>query len=89
MTFRIAIAGASGYAGGEMARLVSTHPSFELGALTAHSNEGRAVRDVHPHLRSVGDVEFKPTDVATLADHHNQICFSTLQINFCKIITSR
>ena len=69
MTFRIAIAGASGYAGGEMARLVSTHPSFELGALTAHSNEGRAVRDVHPHLRSVGDAVFKPTDVATLADH--------------------
>lgn len=69
MTFRIAIAGASGYAGGEMARLVSQHPSFELGALTAHSNEGRAVRDVHPHLRSAGDAEFQATEVDTLLGH--------------------
>jgi N-acetyl-gamma-glutamyl-phosphate reductase len=69
MTFRIAIAGASGYAGGEMARLVSAHPSFELGTLTAHSNEGRSVRDVHPHLRSLGDAVFAPTRLETLIDH--------------------
>ena len=69
MTFRIAIAGASGYAGGEMARLVSAHPSFELGTLTAHSNEGRPVRDVHPHLRSLGDATFASTRLESLVDH--------------------
>lgn len=69
MTFRIAIAGASGYAGGEMARLVSAHPSFELGTLTAHSNEGRPVRDVHPQLRSLGDASFAATGLESLVDH--------------------
>jgi N-acetyl-gamma-glutamyl-phosphate reductase len=69
MTFRIAIAGASGYAGGEMARLVAAHPSFELGALTAHSNAGRSVRELHPQLRSVGDAVFLTTDVDNLVDH--------------------
>ena len=69
MTFRIAIAGASGYAGGEMARLVAAHPSFDLGALTAHSNKGRLVRELHPQLRSAGDAVFRATDVDTLVDH--------------------
>ena len=69
MTFRIAIAGASGYAGGEMARLVAAHPSFELGTLSAHSNEGRPVREVHPHLRSAGDSVFASTKLEALVDH--------------------
>ena len=69
MSLRIAIAGASGYAGGEMARLVADHPHFELGVLCAHSNEGRAVRDVHPNLRGAGDSTFQATDVSVLAQH--------------------
>ena len=52
-----------------MARLVAAHPSFELGALTAHSNEGRFVRELHPQLRSAGDTVFHTTDVDTLVDH--------------------
>jgi len=69
MSLRIAIAGASGYAGGEMARLVADHPHFELGVLAAHSNEGRSVREVHPNLRSAGDSTFQATDVSVLAAH--------------------
>lgn len=69
MTTRIAIAGASGYAGGEVARLVGAHPHCELGALTAHRNEGRDVSDVHPHLSSLRGRTFGATDVATLAQH--------------------
>ncbi len=69
MSLRIAIAGASGYAGGEMARLVADHPHFELGVLSAHSNEGRLVREVHPNLRSAGDSTFQATDVSVLAAH--------------------
>ncbi|HEX8488860.1 MAG TPA: N-acetyl-gamma-glutamyl-phosphate reductase, partial [Propionibacteriaceae bacterium] len=35
MTFRVAVAGATGYAGGELLRLLSAHPDVEIGALTA------------------------------------------------------
>ena len=69
MSLRIAIAGASGYAGGEMARLVADHPHFELGVLSAHSNGGRAISEVHPNLRGLGDSTFRSTDVSVLADH--------------------
>ena len=65
----VAIAGASGYAGGEMARLVSSHPELELRLLTADKNEGRAIRDIHPHLRHLPHDTFAPTDVDALAGH--------------------
>jgi N-acetyl-gamma-glutamyl-phosphate reductase len=53
MGARVAVAGASGYAGGELLRLLAGHPDLELGAVTAESNAGRAVADVHPHLAGV------------------------------------
>ena len=40
MTYRVAVAGASGYAGGELLRLLLGHPEVEIGALTAHSSAG-------------------------------------------------
>jgi N-acetyl-gamma-glutamyl-phosphate reductase len=46
----VAVAGASGYAGGELLRLLLGHPEVELGALAAGSSAGRPVTDVHPHL---------------------------------------
>ncbi|SRR5579875_359051 len=47
---RIGVAGASGYAGGELLRLVSVHPDLELAVATADSTAGRPIGDVHPHL---------------------------------------
>ncbi len=46
----VAIFGASGYAGAELLRLLSSHPNFEVVAATASSHEGMAVADVHPSL---------------------------------------
>ncbi|AVG24157.1 N-acetyl-gamma-glutamyl-phosphate reductase, ArgC [Pontimonas salivibrio] len=66
---RIAVVGASGYAGGEIARLISSHPHFELGTLTADRNEGRPVRQVHPHLRTLGDQTFSGIDIDVLSAH--------------------
>ena len=66
---RIAIVGASGYAGGELARLAAAHPSLEIGTLTAARNEGRPVREVHPHLRSLGNQHFSALEVEALGDH--------------------
>ncbi len=40
MTYRVAVAGASGYAGGELLRLLLSHPEVEIGAVTGHSSAG-------------------------------------------------
>jgi len=49
---KIGIIGASGYAGGELLRLLAVHPEFEVCTVTAHSNAGEAISTVHPHLTS-------------------------------------
>ncbi len=50
MGHRVAILGASGYAGGELVRIVDDHPGLDLVHLGAHSNQGGILGDVHPHL---------------------------------------
>ncbi|HEX6197239.1 MAG TPA: N-acetyl-gamma-glutamyl-phosphate reductase [Jiangellaceae bacterium] len=69
MGMRAAVAGASGYAGGELIRLLAGHPSFELGALTAHGNAGERLGDVQPHLAPLADRELEPTTPDVLAGH--------------------
>ena len=69
MTFRVAIAGASGYAGGELARLLSAHPGYEVTTLAAHTAAGQPVSAVHPHLSSFADATFVETSVDTLRGH--------------------
>ncbi|SED89842.1 N-acetyl-gamma-glutamyl-phosphate reductase [Ruania alba] len=69
MTVSVAIAGASGYAGGETLRLLLAHPEVEVGALTAHSNAGELVGRHHPHLRSVADRTFVATTAENLRGH--------------------
>ena len=49
---KIGIIGASGYAGGELLRLLAAHPEFEVCTVTAHSNAGEAISTVHPQLTS-------------------------------------
>ncbi|MFE6969923.1 N-acetyl-gamma-glutamyl-phosphate reductase [Isoptericola sp. NPDC057653] len=68
-TFRVAVAGASGYAGGEFLRLAARHPALEVGALTAHSNAGAALGALQPHLRSLADRVLEPTTPEALAGH--------------------
>jgi N-acetyl-gamma-glutamyl-phosphate reductase len=67
MGVRVAVVGASGYAGGEVLRLVAGHPEFEIVAATAHSQAGAPVGSVHPHLIGLG-LTFQPTDPARLAE---------------------
>jgi N-acetyl-gamma-glutamyl-phosphate reductase len=49
---KVGVIGASGYAGGELLRLLDTHPQFEVCAVTAHSNAGELITSVHPNLTS-------------------------------------
>ncbi|MEP6666083.1 MAG: N-acetyl-gamma-glutamyl-phosphate reductase [Nocardioidaceae bacterium] len=69
MTSKVAIAGASGYAGGELLRLLLAHPDVELGALTASSSAGTTLAAHHPHLVPVADWPIHETSAATLSGH--------------------
>jgi N-acetyl-gamma-glutamyl-phosphate reductase len=64
-----AVAGASGYAGGELVRLLLGHPQVTIGALTASSNAGERLSAVHPHLTPLADRELLETTVDTLSEH--------------------
>lgn len=68
MGIRVAIAGASGYAGGELLRLVAGHPELDVVAVTAHGNAGQRVEDVHHNLRSAAGMVFAETSAEALAD---------------------
>ena len=50
MGVQVAVAGASGYAGGELLRLLAGHPQFEIGAVTGASSAGKPVTASHPNL---------------------------------------
>jgi len=66
MGVRVAVAGASGYAGGELLRLIVGHPELEIVAATAHTNAGAPVGSVHQHLVGL-DLSFTATDPSVLA----------------------
>ncbi|MDO9525084.1 MAG: N-acetyl-gamma-glutamyl-phosphate reductase [Gemmobacter sp.] len=51
MTFNVAILGASGYTGAELVRLIATHPSLRIAALSAYRKAGQRKGDVYPQLR--------------------------------------
>ena len=67
MTVRVAVAGASGYAGGELLRLLLGHPEVEIGALTANTSAGAPLIESQPHLRPLADRILGDTSPATLA----------------------
>lgn len=69
MTVRTAVAGASGYAGGELLRLLLAHPGVEIGALTGHSNAGQRLGALQPHLLPLADRVLEPTTPEALAGH--------------------
>jgi N-acetyl-gamma-glutamyl-phosphate reductase len=55
---KIGVIGASGYAGGELLRLLAFHPHFEAVAITAHSHAGEQITSVHPQLQSYAGKQF-------------------------------
>ncbi len=69
MTISVAVAGASGYAGGEVLRLLLGHPDVEIGALTAASNAGERLGTLQPHLLPLADRILVDTTLENLAGH--------------------
>ena len=69
MGITVAVAGASGYAGGELLRLLAEHPEVQLGALTASdSSAGTPLSALHPHLVSLGTRRLQATTPGLLAE---------------------
>ncbi|MDT5222947.1 MAG: N-acetyl-gamma-glutamyl-phosphate reductase [Mycobacterium sp.] len=71
---RVAIAGATGYAGGEILRLLLGHPAYAdnrltIGSLTAASSAGSALAEHHPHLVPLAGRIVEPTELAVLRGH--------------------
>jgi len=69
MTYSVAVAGASGYAGGELLRLLLAHPEVEIGALTAGGNAGERLGTLQPHLLPLADRVLDETTAEVLGGH--------------------
>ena len=77
---KTAVIGASGYAGGELLRLLAVHPHFQVTALSAHSNAGELVTSVHPHLTThngekflaVSEIDFSDIELVFIALPHGE-----------------
>ena len=65
---RVAVAGASGYMGAELLRLLTVHPKLEVVAVTSERLSGERLDQVYPHLRGLSDLAFEELDAARLAD---------------------
>ncbi|MCB5182669.1 N-acetyl-gamma-glutamyl-phosphate reductase [Streptomyces antimicrobicus] len=80
MVVRVAVAGASGYAGGEVLRLLLSHPEVEIGALTGNSNAGQLLGSLQPHLLPLAGRTLEPTTAEVLAgqDRRHDVVFLAL-----------
>ncbi len=67
--FKAAVAGCTGYAGGELLRLLLSHPDIEVGALTAGSSAGTRLGAAQPHLSPLADRLVVETTADNLAGH--------------------
>jgi N-acetyl-gamma-glutamyl-phosphate reductase len=63
---KIGVVGASGYAGGELLRLLVGHPSFEAAVIAAGSNAGEEITSVHPQLNNYAGRKFESTEISRL-----------------------
>jgi N-acetyl-gamma-glutamyl-phosphate reductase len=66
---RVAVAGASGYAGGEILRLLEQHPEFEVVTVAGHSTAGQPLIQQQPHLRSLAHLTLQEISAETLSGH--------------------
>src|ERR671932_261785 len=68
-TWTVGVTGATGYAGGEVCRLLAGHPNLQLTGVHANSSAGRRLGELQPHLLPFADLEVQPSDPAALAGY--------------------
>ena len=69
MTYTVAVAGASGNAGGELLRLIAKHPQLQLKTVTASSMVGQTVGSIHPLASEYAELTFVETEARLLEGH--------------------
>jgi N-acetyl-gamma-glutamyl-phosphate reductase len=69
LSIRVAVAGASGYVGGELLRLIAAHPMLDLGNVTANSNAGQKLGKLHPHIPEYASRILLETSLENLSGH--------------------
>jgi len=68
-TWTVGVTGATGYAGGEVCRLLAGHPNLRLAGVHANSSAGRRLGELQPHLLPFADLEVQPSDAASLTGY--------------------
>src|SRR6059058_1686598 len=68
-TWTVGVTGATGYAGGEVCRLLAGHPNLRLTGVHANASAGRRLGELQPHLLPFADLEVRPSDPAELAGY--------------------
>src|SRR3712207_1523416 len=68
-TWSVGVTGATGYAGGEVCRLLAGHPALRLAGVHANSSAGRRLGELQPHLLPYADLEVRPSGAADLAGY--------------------
>jgi N-acetyl-gamma-glutamyl-phosphate reductase len=68
-TWTVGVTGATGYAGGEVCRLLAGHPNLRLTGVHAGSSAGRRLGELQPHLLPFSDMTVQPSDAASLAGY--------------------
>jgi N-acetyl-gamma-glutamyl-phosphate reductase len=68
-TWTVGVTGATGYAGGEVCRLLAGHPNLRLAGVHANSSAGRRLGELQPHLLPYADMEVQPSNPASLAGY--------------------
>jgi N-acetyl-gamma-glutamyl-phosphate reductase len=68
-TWTVGVTGATGYAGGEVCRLLAGHPNLRLAGVHANSSAGRRLGELQPHLTPYADLQVQPSDAASLAGY--------------------
>ena len=69
MPYSVAVSGASGYAGGEILRILAAHPDVEIRTVTAHTSAGQPLLEHQPQLRSLAHLTLQQTTPEVLAGH--------------------
>jgi N-acetyl-gamma-glutamyl-phosphate reductase len=68
-TWTVGVTGATGYAGGEVCRLLAGHPNLQLTGVHANSSAGRRLGELQPHLLPYAEMVVQPSDAASLAGY--------------------
>src|SRR5690606_5544932 len=68
MTVRVGIVGGTGYAGGELMRILSQHPEAQVVYAASRTQAGQPVAATHPGLSGIIDLEYEPIDAAVMAE---------------------